>query len=128
MTLRVAIVMSVILGAMGQNVAASNSEQADRIIRQHIDARGGEQKIKSLHAIRATGRMEQMGMEIDFVLWTQRPNLARMDAVMQGRNMVHAYDGETAWWVNPFTGSSAPSEMPDDLKYMILRWVDFSCP
>ena len=63
-----------------------------------------------------------------FTLWTKRPNLARMEATFQGMSLVQAFDGETAWWINPLVGARGPQVMPADFKRSLERWVDFDGP
>jgi outer membrane lipoprotein-sorting protein len=47
----------------------------------------------------------------------KRPNKLRRDIVIQGFNMIQAYDGKTGWQVVPFTGKTDPEVMTgDDLK------------
>lgn len=124
-----AVVAAVVASLVGLRTAPveAGSHRADRIIKKHVRALGGS-KLKSLEAMRATGHVEVQGMAVPFTLWRQRPNLSRMEMSFMGHEVIQAYDGKTAWWVNPLLGASEPTEMPEEFAQNMLRWTDFDGP
>jgi hypothetical protein len=115
-------------GATAGNYATPKSIKADKIIHRHVEALGGEDNIRALKTLRIHGRLQREGLEFPFTLWLQRPNRSRMDIEVRGRAFIQAYDGVTAWWVNPLLGASEPQAMPEDFARSTKRWVDFEGP
>ncbi len=114
--------------AIPGNYSSPRSRKADDIIRRHIEALGGVENIKALHALEIHGRLQRQGLEFPFTLWMQRPNRSRMDIDVRGRTFTQAYDGKTAWWVNPLMGAAEPQKMPEEFARSTMRWVDFEGP
>jgi outer membrane lipoprotein-sorting protein len=123
-----ALIVLLASGAMPGNNATPKSRKADKIIRRHIEALGGEDRIKALRTLRIHGRLQREGMEFPFTLWLQRPNRSRMDIDVRGHTFIQAYDGKTVWWVNPLLGVFEPQAMPEDFARSTKRWVDFEGP
>jgi outer membrane lipoprotein-sorting protein len=47
-------------------------------------------------------------------MWFKKPNQVKMEMVFQGATMIMAYDGNIAWQISPFTGSTDAQEMTGD--------------
>jgi hypothetical protein len=126
-------VASIAIGvtALGLTFAATavrgGSPRADRIVRRHVAAIGGD-KLKSIRVVRASGVVQIRTFEVPFTLWKERPDLARLDVTIMGYDLVQAYDGKTAWWVNPVAGATEPEEMPADFVREMRLWSDFEGP
>jgi len=103
------------------------SPKADRIVKRHVAAIGGD-KLKSIQALRADGMVKIRAFEVPFTLWKERPDLARLDVKIMGYDLVQAFDGKTAWWINPVAGATEPREMPEDFAREMRLWVDFEGP
>lgn len=88
----------------------------DQVIQKHIDAAGGAAKLKAIQTVRATGNASLMGgqMEAPVSMIMKRPNTMRMEISIQGQSIVQAFDGTTAWMVNPLMGSSDPQKSNDE--------------
>jgi hypothetical protein len=94
------------------------AQTLDEIIAKHLEARGGEEKLKALGSLRATGKMSMgPGMEAPFTFEWLKPNSIRMEITLQGMTLVQAFDGKSGWSINPFQGKKDPEPMSaDDLK------------
>lgn len=90
--------------------AASIAQDAQELVDQYFETIGQENllKVKSIHA---TGKALQMGMEFPFEMINKRPDKLKMIFEVQGTQIVQAYDGETAWVINPMSGSSEPVDL-----------------
>ena len=88
----------------------------DQVLQKHYEAMGGVEKMKALKTLRMTGKMVIMGgqMEAATTMVMKRPNKMRMDMNIQGRSLIRASDGATAWQTNPFVGSGEPAAMTGD--------------
>jgi outer membrane lipoprotein-sorting protein len=81
-----------------------SAQTVDELIKKNIEARGGLEKLKAIKSMRVTAKIHSEGMNIPLVIQIKRPGLVRGDATLQGVSVVKAYDGETAWQINPFDG------------------------
>ncbi len=88
---------------------------ADEIIEAYLENIGGKDNWKALTSMRMEAKMAQMGMEFPGVIMQMPPNKQRMEINIQGQQMVQAYDGETAWWINPFMGATDAQPMPAEM-------------
>lgn len=107
---------------------------ADELIAKNVEAKGGMEKIKAIQSYKAMGKYMMMGMELPMTIYNKRPDLFRMEISAQGMTVVQAYDGKTAWTINPFMGSSDPEKIPGiqgqmtaehaDIDGMLLNYKD----
>jgi len=76
------------------------------ILEKMVNAMGGMKALEAVKDTSATGSMEliTMGMEGSVTVYTKRPNMLRMDIEVMGMTITQAFDGTTAWQVNPQTG------------------------
>jgi hypothetical protein len=92
----------------------------DEIVRKHVDARGGLDKLKALQSVRFAGKGFTQGIEIPVVMSVKRPSSVRIESSFQGTTIVQAFDGTSGWSLNPFMGSSDPQPLAgaqlDDMK------------
>jgi len=95
-----------------------SAQTLDEVIAKHLEARGGEEKLKAVGTMRATGKMTMgPGMEAPFTIEWQKPMSMRMEVTLQGMTMVQAFDGKTGWMINPFQGKKEPEAMAgEELK------------
>ena len=89
------------------------AQSAEEIVNKHIDAIGGKEKIKSIKAIKMTGKLNGQGMEIPFTQIMKFP-AQKMEMTIQGMSMVQAYDGKTGWYIQPFQGDLSAHKMNEE--------------
>jgi len=101
--------------------ARSQAQTADEIIAKNVAARGGLEKLHAIKTLRVTGRFSQGGFRATFVQENKRDDKVREEVILQGMAQVQAYDGHSAWQINPFGGRKDPKLMSeDDAKPLIL--------
>ncbi len=71
----------------------------------------GQEKLLKMKTMQASGKAMMMGMENPFVSIAQRPDKIRVEVDIQGAKILQAYDGESAWMVNPLSGSADPIDL-----------------
>ena len=86
---------------------------ADQVIEKYIAASGGYAKLKGIQSLKSTGIYSAGEAPIPFVIFRKRPNFYRWDRDIKGQILILSYDGQTAWWINPFSDSGAPTRMPE---------------
>jgi hypothetical protein len=119
----------IVLAAVSCLSVFSLAQTAEELVNKNIEAKGGIDKIKAIHSVRMTGKLNggggftaSQGQE------NQRPNLVRETFSLQGMTAITAYDGATGWQIQPFGGHKDPQLMgEDDLKDLLLD-ADFDGP
>ena len=88
----------------------------DQIVQKHTEALGGADKLKAIQTVKATGKASLMGgqLETPVVMQAKRPTSVRMEMTIQGKSFVQAFDGTTAWTVNPYGASPDPQISSDE--------------
>ncbi len=110
--------ISLLYGAAQEN---KTDAKAAKILSKMIDAQGGKKRIQEIKDMVITGTVEitQMGLEGSITLYHKEPDMMRTDVEVMGMIITQAYDGETAWMVNPQTGET--EEMPEQLATEMKR-------
>jgi len=108
------------------------SQEASDILKKMVEAQGGKKVLEKIKDMTLSGTLEmtQMGMTGSMTMYKKEPNKVRMDIEVMGMIITQAYDGETAWWVNPQTGSreEVPERQAEDMKRMALGIDAFLYP
>jgi hypothetical protein len=82
----------------------------DEVLQKHYEARGGLAALQALDRIVVQGSLSMQGFELPFVEYRQRPNRLRTEVDVQGTKIVEAFDGKTAWRIDPMTGTGKPEK------------------
>lgn len=92
----------------------TQAQTADEIINNYLENIGGAEKWLTLKSTKMTATMAMQGMEFPGTMFSAPPNKQRAEIDVQGQQIISAYDGETAWMINPLMGSADPQKLPDD--------------
>jgi len=101
-----------ILGiSLGFTVSA---QSVDDLLKKYYETAGGVEQWKTLKTTKTIGKANQMGMEFPFTMVQTRPNKQKLVVDIQGMQYVEAFDGKTAWTINPFAGGTTATKKSDD--------------
>jgi outer membrane lipoprotein-sorting protein len=90
---------------------------ADQIVQRHVEAIGGAAKINAIQTLVVTGKASILGqMEAPLTIQVKRPNMLRLEITFQGKKVVQAFDGVTAWTVNPLLTSEPKQSSEEDTR------------
>lgn len=107
---------------LGLMTSPGHSQEASDILKKMVEAQGGKKALEKIKDTTSSGTIEmiQMGMSGSITMYKKEPNKVRMDIEVMGMIITQAFDGETAWWVNPQTGSQeeVPEQQTEDMKRM----------
>jgi len=103
----------------------SSAQTADDVINKYIDAIGGMDKISAIKSMVQTGTFGGGGMEFPVTMTYKRDNKVRMDISFQGNSQIQAFDGTTAWQINPWAGKKDPEKMPAEGVKRMKEMSDF---
>lgn len=108
------------------------SQEASDILKKMVEAQGGKKVLEKIEDMTSSGTLEmiQMGMSGSMTMYKKEPNKMRMDIEVMGMIITQAFDGETAWGLNPRTGSreEVPEHQAEDMKRMALGVDAFLYP
>ncbi len=79
-------------------LVAQADTRSEEIVRIHIAAIGGSERIRALSAVRATGRLTEGDATISFTMVAQRPNRLRMEYRYPTGTLIEATDGIHRPW------------------------------
>ncbi len=109
--------------------APAAAQSVDDIIAKNIEAKGGLAKMKAVQSMRATGKITiGPGIEAPVVIEQKRPSSVRLDITVQGLTIVQAYDGKTAWMLNPMSGRKDPEPVPSEMVKQFEEQADMDGP
>jgi len=88
-------------------------QTTEEVVEKMIQAQGGRDALAKIKDSTFIGTIEmiQMGITGAASMYQKEPNMMRMDAEVMGMTYTQAYDGETAWMINPQTGET--TKMPE---------------
>jgi outer membrane lipoprotein-sorting protein len=88
-------------------------QTAEEIIKKMIDVQGGKEVFESIKDMTLSGTLEmvQQGLSGSLTVYKKEPDKTRRDIEIMGMTITQAYDGETAWGVNPQTGNTEEMEV-----------------
>jgi len=90
------------------------AQTADEIIDKYYVNTGGIQKWKDLKSLKMEGDITMQMGTFPFTLYRKTPNKMKIVVSVMGQELIpQAFDGETAWMVNPFSGASSPEKLSE---------------
>ena len=106
------------------SVCLANAQTADEIIAKNIQARGGEASLKAFKTVRMSGTISMGDFHLGFMQEVKRPGKVREENIIQGMAQVQAFDGKTAWQINPFEGRKDPDLISEDDRKSLIEDAD----
>jgi outer membrane lipoprotein-sorting protein len=83
-------------------VIAAQAQSPAEIARRYAQATGGVAAWKNLKTIAYSGTLKIDTQTYNVKFYQKTPNLYRLEALVENQVMIDAYDGKTAWDINPF--------------------------
>ena len=105
--------------------AAAHAQTVDEIVAKNLQAKGGAEKWQSVSSVKMTGKIAAQGQEMPLMVYAKRPNLSRQEISLPDGKIVQAFDGTTAWVINPMMGSDVPQVLPGGAAEMMKNSADF---
>jgi hypothetical protein len=95
------------------------AQTADELVAKNLAARGGQDRLAAIHSMLSKGEVRLPGdFKLTYAETRQRlgdSNCAvRVEAAIEGLTLIQAYDGTSAWRVNPFEGRKDAERMGAD--------------
>jgi outer membrane lipoprotein-sorting protein len=110
LTLQKILVLLVTIGAFNP-ISAQN---LDEIIAKHVKAMGGADKLSKLKSMKITADMDVMNMKVPITTTIIQDQGFRSETTVQGMTVVQAINGNTGWAINPMTGQTKATALPEE--------------
>lgn len=107
---------------------SGNAQTVEEIITKNAQARGGLEKLHAIQTLRTTARISDDDFRATFVQEIKRNDKVRQETQFQGMAEVRAYDGHTAWQINPFGGRRDPELISADESKTLVDSADVEGP
>jgi outer membrane lipoprotein-sorting protein len=108
--------------------SAQGTPSVDEIVARNLQAKGGLEKLRAVQSIKQTSHLSVQGMDATLTIYGKRPNLLRQEISIAGQLIINAFDGTTAWLVNPLAGSSDPIVVTGPEAEAVKEQSDFESP
>ena len=105
--------------------ASAAAPTVDEIVAKNLQAKGGAEKWQAIKSVKMTGKMTAQGNQMGLTVYAMRPNFNRQEITMSKGTAVQAFDGTTAWVVNPMLGIDSPQPVPGPAAEMAKNSADF---
>lgn len=102
----------------------------DELVAKNLEAKGGAAALEAIKTIRFDGRLliNQGQVELKYTETKKRPGKVRTDAVLQGMNLVQAYNGTNGWKIYPIYGRKDPEKMSGDEAKSLVEDAEIGGP
>lgn len=122
--------ITILMAVVGFALAAprASAQSVDEIVARNIQAKGGAEKIKAIQSMKQTSHIKIQGMSATMTTYFKRPNLSRQEMNIAGAQVVAAFDGTTAWGINPMAGQTTAQPLPAQSAEQARKEADFDPP
>jgi len=101
----------------------------DELVAKNIAAKGGADKLNAVHTRRVSGTVSfPSGFSLGFAQVNKRPDKVREEYLLQGMTIIQAFDGKTAWQIDPTQGKRTPETMGEDDQRGLEDDAEFDGP
>jgi outer membrane lipoprotein-sorting protein len=109
---------------LGLLILPGSSQNTDEILERVIKAQGGRELLENIKDVTTIADMGiiQMGISGYVTIYMKEPNKVRLDMEFMGMIVTNAFDGKTAWGIDPQTGIA--ENMPEELAE-VMRHSSF---
>ena len=102
------------LSFLSINTVQAQDVSVDEILTNYFENMGGVDAWKKIESMTMSGNSSAQGMTMPIVIKTMAPAYFKMEMDFQGKKFVQAFDGESAWMINPFMGGTEPTKMDEE--------------
>ncbi len=108
---------------------SSNAQDLKTILDAHFKA-AAQEKMEKIETIVTRGKniYSMAGLESGFSMYQARPNKLRIEAEVQGTQVIQTFNGETGWMYAPAMGIAEPTELSGQELETMLNQGEFENP
>jgi len=95
------------------------AQTVDKILKKHLKE-SGSKKYKKVETVKMMGNLPTPQGDFPLTTYSKKPNKMKVELDIMGTFIIpSAYDGKTAWMINPMTGDSSPQKFPEEGALLI---------
>lgn len=95
--------------------ATAHAQTVDEVLSKYFENTGGLAKWKDLKTVKLIGKAPTPQGDFPLSVFLKVPNKSKVTLSVQGKEFIPAaFDGETAWMLNPFQGGTDPVKLDDE--------------
>jgi hypothetical protein len=117
---------TLILLAITGLLQSLSAQSLDDIIAKHIQAMGGADKLSKLKSMKITAEMDVMNMKVPITTTIIQNQGFRSETTVQGMTVVQAINGSTGWAINPMTGQTKATALPEEAVKSMAAETDLT--
>lgn len=102
------------------------AQTVDEIIEKHIEALGGKDKLRQLRSARIDAVVSVSSFEIKSTTIVLQGQGVRSEQEIQGMKIIQAFDGNTAWVINPMAGNDKATRLPAEQNAALKSQMDLT--
>nr|WP_295930964.1 outer membrane lipoprotein-sorting protein [uncultured Dyadobacter sp.] len=104
----------------------SYAQNLDDIIAKHIQAMGGKEKLAKLESMKITAEMDVMNMKVPVSTIIVQNKGFRSETTVQGMTIVQAVSGTKGWAINPMSGQTKATALPEEAVKSMTAETDLT--
>jgi hypothetical protein len=112
-----------IFGWANTSTVQAQDETLEEILEAHFEA-VGQEKLNEVKSMTMTGLMSANGMELKMEIKQMRPLYYHTKMLIQGMEIISAFDGENGWMKSPMQAAGKPVKMPEDQTKRTMEQAD----
>ena len=116
----------IVLVITGICSAAYAQKTLDEIVKLHITAMGGPEKLSQLKSVKITAEMNVMNMQIPVTTTIVQQRGFRSETVVQGSTIIQVIDNDNGWAINPMAGQTKATPLPDEIVKSLSAETDLT--
>jgi len=122
-------ILFIAFSLLSLTLITTNAQDLKTILDAHYKA-AAQEKMEKIETIITKGKnmYSMAGLESGFSMYQARPNKLRIEAEVQGTQVIQTFNGETGWMYAPAMGISEPKELSGQELETILNQGEFENP
>jgi outer membrane lipoprotein-sorting protein len=116
------LIIILIVGLTGK----VSAQTVDDIVAKHITAMGGADKLSKLKSLKISANMEVMNMEMPVTTTIVQDKGFRTETTAQGMTIIQVVDGNKGWMINPMTGQTKATALPEEVVKSLSSQSDLT--
>lgn len=104
---------------------AAFAQNVDDIVAKHVKAMGGE-KLGKVQSMKISAEMDIMNMKVPVTTTIVQNKGFRSETTVQGMTVIQAVNGNTGWTVNPMTGNTKATALPEEAVKSLANETDLT--
>lgn len=113
---------------LGIAVAAMAGTDLGVVTKQHLDSRGGADRLGGLQRFEMKGTVTRDGETLPMKVWWKYPGKMRVEVGRGDQVTTSIFDGENAWVIEPGPWGKEPAGMEPGYRDLLMHQADFAGP